>query len=176
MLDKSSAEDKDAFVVTAATAQQYNAKSIADIAPNCGQIVFGGPPQFPERPYGVPGLQKNYNCTFKEFKPLDAGGPLTVAALKDGSVQGADIFTTDAAITANNFVVLEDPKNNFAAQNILPLIRDSKANDTVKSTLNAISAKLTTANLLELNAKLAAPDKPSTETVAKEWLSANSLA
>ena len=124
----------------------------------------------------MPGLQKNYDCTFKEFKPLDTGGPLTVAALTDGSVQGADVFTTDPAIKANNLVVLEDPKNNFAAQNILPLIRESKANDTVKSTLNAISAKLTTAGLLDLNAKLAAPDKPSPETVAKEWLTANSLA
>ncbi len=176
VLAKSPAQNKDAFVVSQAIAQQYNARSIADIAPNCGQIVFGGPAQFPQRPYGVPGLQKNYNCTFKEFKPLDTGGPLTVAALTDGTVQGADIFTTDPAIKANNFVVLEDPKNNFAAQNILPLIRESKANDTVKSTLDAISAKLTTEGLVDLNAKLAAPDKPSPETVAKEWLTANSLA
>jgi osmoprotectant transport system substrate-binding protein len=175
VLDKSSAEDKDAFVVTQATAQKYNAKSIADIAPKCGELVFGGPPEFPTRAYGIPGLKKNYDCTFKEFKPLDVGGPLTVAALKDGTVQGADLFTTDPAIKANNFVVLDDPKNNFAAQNVVPLIRTSKASDTVKQVLNAISAKLTTAGLLDMAVKLAAPDKPNVDVVAKEWLQANGL-
>ncbi|MCW2631431.1 MAG: L-proline glycine betaine binding transporter protein ProX, partial [Pseudonocardia sp.] len=121
------------------------------------------------------GLKKNYDCTFKEFKPLDVGGPLTVAALKDGTVQGADLFTTDPAIKANNFVVLDDPKNNFAAQNVVPLIRTSKASDTVKQVLNAISAKLTTAGLLDMAVKLAAPDKPNVDVVAKEWLQANGL-
>ena len=106
VLDKSSAEDKDAVVVTKETATKYNAKSIADLAANCGQLTFGGPPEFKTRPDGIPGLQKTYNCTFKEFKALDAGGPLTVAALKNGEVQAADIFTTDPSIAANDFVVL----------------------------------------------------------------------
>ena len=132
MLDKSAAEDKDAIVVTRETATQLNAKSIADLAPQCGNLVFGGPPEFQTRPDGIPGIQKTYNCSFKEFRSLDAGGPLTVAALKNGDVQAADLFTTDASIEANDFVVLDDPKNNFAAQNIVPLINKAKANDTVK--------------------------------------------
>ena len=136
VLDKSAAEDKDAVVVTRDTATRLNVKSIADLAPHCGTLVFGGPPEFQTRPDGIPGLQKTYNCTFKEYRALDAGGPLTVAALKNGDVQAADLFTTDASIVANDFVVLDDPKNNFAAQNVLPLINKAKASDTVKSTLN----------------------------------------
>jgi osmoprotectant transport system substrate-binding protein len=115
-LEKSSAEDKDAVVVTKDTATKYNATSIADLAANCGQLTFGGPPEFKTRPDGIPGLQKTYNCTFKDYKSLDAGGPLTVAALKNGDVQAADIFTTDASIVANNFVVLQDPKNNCSPE------------------------------------------------------------
>jgi len=176
VLDQSAAEDKDAVVVTAQTAQQYNAKSIEDLAANCGQIVFGGPPEFQTRPYGTPGLEKIYNCKFKEFRSLDAGGPLTVKALTDGTIQAADLFTTDATITQNGWVILEDPKNNFAAQNVVPLINKAKASDTVKQVLNAVSAKLTTENLTELNAKAGAADKPNPETVAKEWLTANGLA
>ena len=72
--------------------------------------------------------------------------------------------------------MLEDPKNNFAAQNVVPLINKAKASDTVKSTLNAISAKLTTENLTALNAEAAGEAKPSPETVAKNWLSQNGLA
>lgn len=175
VLEKSSAEDKDAIVVTKDTATKYNATSIADLAANCGQLTFGGPPEFKTRPDGIPGLQKTYNCTFKDYKALDAGGPLTVAALKNGDVQAADIFSTDASIVANNFVVLTDPKSNFAAQNVVPLINKSKVNDTISNTLNAISAKLTTEELTKLNAEASSDTKPSPETVAKEWLSKNSL-
>ena len=176
VLDKAAAEDKDAVVVTRETATRLNAKTISELAPNCGQLSFGGPPEFQTRPDGVPGLQETYNCTFKEFRSRDAGGPLTVSALKNDDVQAADLFTTDAAIPANDFVVLEDDKNNFAAQNVVPLINKAKANDTVTQTLNGISAKLTTEGLTALNAEAAGDAKPSPETVAKNWLSQNGLA
>ncbi|MFC0438990.1 ABC transporter substrate-binding protein [Kutzneria buriramensis] len=170
VLDKSAAEDKDAIVVTKETADKYNAKSLADIAPHCGDLVIGAAPEFQKRPDGVPGLLKNYNCTFKDFKSLDADGPLTVAALTQNTVQAADMFTTDSTIQKNGWVVLEDPKFNFAAQNVLPLINTAKASDKVKQALNAISAKLDTKTLTDLNTKLAAPDKPDASKVAADWL------
>ena len=176
VLDKSAAEDKDAVVVTRETATRLNVRSIADLAPQCGQLSFGGPPEFQQRPDGIPGLQKTYNCTFKEYRSLDAGGPLTVGALKNGDVQAADLFTTDSAIPANDFVVLDDPKSNFAAQNVVPVVNKAKANDNVKQILNAVSAKLTTEGLAALNAEAASDAKPSPEAVAKGWLSKNSLA
>jgi osmoprotectant transport system substrate-binding protein len=176
VLEKSAAEDKDAVVVTRETATRLNVRSLADLGPQCGQLVFGGPPEFRTRPDGVPGIQSRYNCSFREYRSLDAGGPLTVAALLNGDVQAANLFTTDASIVANDFVVLEDPQSNFAAQNVLPLINKAKANDTVVQTLNGISAKLTTENLTALNAEAAGDAKPSPETVAKNWLSSNGLA
>ncbi|HEV7907504.1 MAG TPA: ABC transporter substrate-binding protein [Pseudonocardiaceae bacterium] len=175
VLDKAAAEDKDAVVVTQATVQKYNLKSIADLAAHCKDLVLGGPAEFRQRADGVPGLEKKYGCTFKEFKSLDVGGPLTVAALKDGSIDAADLFTTDSSVKDNNFVVLEDPKNNFAAQNVVPLINAKKAGDNIKKVLNSISAKLSTETLLELNAKLGAPDKPEADKVAKDWLAQNNI-
>jgi osmoprotectant transport system substrate-binding protein len=175
VLDKAAAEDKDAVVVTQETAAKYNAKSIADLAPHCGEVVFGGPSEFQTRPDGIPGIAKTYNCNFKSYQSLDAGGPLTVGALKNGDVQAADIFTTDASIPANNFVVLEDPKSNFAAQNIVPLINKAKASPEVSAALNAVTAKLTTEELTALNAEAASDTKPSPETVAKNWLSKQGL-
>jgi osmoprotectant transport system substrate-binding protein len=175
VLDKSSAEDKDAIVVTKETADKWSLKSIADLKAHEGEVIFGGPPEIQRRPDGLPGFKKNYDLTFKEFRALDAGGPLTVNALKTNAVQAADIFTTDPAITVNNFVVLEDPKNNFAAQNVVPLINSAKASDEVKQALNAISAKLTTDILIELNGKLSAPDKPDAAKVAADWLASAGL-
>src|SRR4051794_18574391 len=175
VLEKSAAEDKDAVVITQETATKYGAKSIADLAAHCGEIFFGGPPEFQTRPDGIPGIAKTYNCTFKSYQSLDAGGPLTVGALKNGDVQAADIFSTDASIPANNFVVLEDPKSNFAAQNVLPLVNKAKATPEVSAALNAVTAKLTTEELTALNAEAASDTKPSPETVAKNWLSKQGL-
>lgn len=175
VLDQSAAENKDAVVVTAETAQRYNARSIADLAPHCGELTFGGPPEFAERPYGLPGLERLYNCVFGDFRQLDAGGPTTVAALDDGTIQAADLFTTDPTIAARGWVALEDPQNNFAAQRVLPLINAQKATDEVKQTLNAVSAALTTETLVELNQKLADAGPNTVESVAKEWLTANNL-
>ncbi|WP_416976107.1 glycine betaine ABC transporter substrate-binding protein, partial [Streptomyces sp. 4F14] len=51
--------------------------------------------------------------------PSHSGGrrdlvlPLTRAALSKNTVQAADIFTADPAITKEGFVVLKDPKNLF---------------------------------------------------------------
>lgn len=174
LLEQAAAENKDAFTVTRATAQQYNATSIEDIVPFCGEIVFGGPAQFAERAYGIEGMKTNYGCEFKEFKPLDTGGPLTVTALKDGTIQGADLFTTDPALPANDFVTLEDPKNNFPAQNIVPLMVKAKVTPAVSEALNAVSAKLTQQELLDLNVKLG--EKTSTDAqLAKDWLTAQGL-
>jgi osmoprotectant transport system substrate-binding protein len=175
VLDKSTAEDKDAVVVTSETAAQLNLRSLDDIAAQCPNMVFGGAPEFQTRPDGIPGLQATYNCTFKEYRSLDAGGPLTVAALKNGDVQAANLFTTQSTIEANDFVVLDDPKNNFAAQNVVPLMNKAKATPQLAAALNAVSAKLTTEGLIDLNRQLNSPDKPNVESVAKEWLASNDL-
>jgi osmoprotectant transport system substrate-binding protein len=175
VLEQSAAENKDAVVITQETAQQYNARSIADLAPHCGDLVFGGPAEFAERPYGLPGIERLYGCTFAEFRSLDAGGPLTVTALADGAIQAADLFTTDPTIADRGWVVLEDPKNNFAAQNVVPLINEAKASDQVRETLNAISAALTTEGLIELNRQIANAGENTIAEVATKWLTTNNL-
>ena len=174
VLEKSAAEDKDAVVVTKATADKLGLKSIADLEGKSQDLVLGGPPEWKTRPTGVPGLKKVYNLEFKSFKPLDAGGPLSVQALKSGQVDAANIFTTDPSIPANSFVVLEDPKSLFAAQNVVPLATKAKVNPTVEGALNAVSAKLDTKTLTDLLAQVVT-DKKDPDAVAAEFLKANGL-
>ena len=174
VLDQSTAEDKDSVTVTRETADKYNLKSIADLQPVAGQLTLGGPPEWKTRQTGAPGLKKIYDVVFKDFKTLDAGGPLTIKALKNGSIQAGDVFTTDPNIVANGWVALEDPKNLFAAQNVLPLINKAKASQQVTDTLNAVSAKLTTQVLLDLD-KQVIIDKKDPAAVAKDFLSTNGL-
>lgn len=170
VLEQSAAEDKDAIVVTQETAERLGVTSLAEIGPRCGELVFGGPPEFAERPYGLPGIERTYGCTFAEFRSLDAGGPLTVAALEDGTIQAADLFTTDPTIAQKGWVVLEDPEENFAAQNVVPLINSAKVTDPIRSTLNEVSANLDTETLLGLNTELASPEKPDVAQVAQEFV------
>jgi osmoprotectant transport system substrate-binding protein len=174
VLDQSKAEDKDAIVVTKATADKYNLKSIGDLAAVGNKITFGGPSEFQTRADGISGLKKTYGVTFKTFRKLDAGGPLTENGLKNGQIDAGDIFTTDPLIAKNGWVVLDDPKNLYTAQNVLPLINSAKASDNVKTVLNAVSAKLTTDDLVSLNEKVQV-EKQDPDTVAKAWLTAAGL-
>jgi osmoprotectant transport system substrate-binding protein len=137
-------------------------------------LVLGGPPEFKTRVDGVPGLQKTYGVTFGEFRELDAGGPLTINALKNGQIDAADIFTTDPSIETNGFVVLEDPKNLYAAQNVVPLINGTKATDGVKTVLNGVSAQLATTDLIDMNEKVI-NEQQDPAAVAKAWLTSKGL-
>jgi osmoprotectant transport system substrate-binding protein len=173
-LEQSPAEDKDTLTVTSGTASKYSLKTIDDLKPVASKLTLGGGPEFAKRYQGVVGLKELYGITFKEFKPLDPGGPLTKAALKKGDIQVANIFSTDSTIETDNLVVLEDTKNLFLAQNIVPVIRSSKVDGDVKDALNAVSQALTTEDLTKYLAEVAV-DKKDPATVAKEFLDAKGI-
>ncbi|WP_067826621.1 ABC transporter substrate-binding protein [Actinomadura kijaniata] len=175
ILDSAKAEDKDAVVVTKATADKHKLKTIADLKPVAKDLVFGGPPEFKTRVSGLVGIKDKYGVEFKEFKALDVAGPITVARLKQDQVQAANLFTTDAAITRNGFVALEDPQSVFPAQNVTPLVYKSKVDAKAREVLNAVSAKLTTQDLLDMNTKMSV-DKADPKQVAEEWLKKSGLA
>lgn len=168
------AQNKDSVVVTRETATQHNLSSVADLSPVASQLVLGGPPEWKQREDGVKGLERVYGLTFKEFKPLDAAGSLTVQSLKNGQVQAANLFSTDPNIRANDFVVLSDPKNLFGAQNVVPVVTKSKATPEVTATLDAVSAKLDTDTLATLVTKVVI-DKQDAQAVADEFLKSNNL-
>lgn len=168
MLQPSLAEDKDVIAVTKATADEYKLTTISDLAPYAPELVVGGPPEWKTRVQGMVGLRDVYGLNFKEFVALDAGGTLTMTALTNGQIQAGDLFSTDPGLKANNLVALEDDKSLFAAENVVPVIKTAKQNDTVTQTLNDVSAKLTTQSLIDMNAEAATGTNLS--DIAKKWL------
>ncbi|HEY7486949.1 MAG TPA: ABC transporter substrate-binding protein [Streptosporangiaceae bacterium] len=176
MLNSSAAEDKDSVTVNQQTATKYNLKSIADLKPVAKNMTIGGPSEFKTRTQGLVGLEKKYGLSFKKFQPFDANAQTTlVKLLKDNKIQAADLFTTDPTITENKFVVLDDPQHVFSAQNVTPLVYKSAVNDTARAALNAVSAKLTTQDLLDMMKQISV-DKKDADVVAKDWLSKSGLA
>jgi len=176
-LDPADATDQNGFVVTKDTASSKNLKKLADLAPVAKDMILGGPPECPQRPFCQLGLKNVYGLTFKDFKPLDAGGPLTVAALEGKQIDVGLLFTSDPSIVAKNFVLLDDDKHLQLADNIAPVVRKdliSKDDGTLKKLLNSISAKLTQAELNDMN-KQVAVDKKDNKDVAAAWLKKQGL-
>ncbi|MFC5662162.1 ABC transporter substrate-binding protein [Kitasatospora misakiensis] len=169
ILDSSPAEDKDTLSVSQESADKYGLKTIGDLAAKAGEFTIGGPPEFKSRQEQP--LKDIYGLTFKEWKST---GETTANALKDGSLQVGNVFSTDPKITQLKLVPLADPKNLFGAQNVTPLVNKAKVDATAIGALNAVSAKLDTTGLLALMQKVAV-DKEDPSAVAKEWLKSNGL-
>lgn len=173
-LNYAAAQDSDTITVTKATATKDHLKSIADLKPVAGNLTFGGPAQFKTRSDGIPALKTVYGVTFGTFTTLSASGTATVTALKNGTIDAADIFSTDPSIVKYGFVSLTDTKHMFAAQNIVPLFSQKVLTKPMADACNAVSAKLDTATLAKLVAKVVT-DGGQPDAVAKAWLKKEKL-
>lgn len=173
ILNPSPAEDKDTVAVTSETAQRWNLTTIGDLAEHSAEVKFGGPSEFINRAEGLPGLKANYGLDIprSNFVAIsDGGGPATVRALTDGTVTAANIFSTSPAIEENDLVVLEDPKNNFLAANVIPLVSSQKKSDELKTVLDAVSAELTTEDLIRLNTEASGNSGINPDEAAANWV------
>ena len=121
-------------------------------------MKFAAPSDFLVRPSGLSGLRQRYGLDVApgNFVAIsDDGGAVTVRTLEEGKVNAANIFSTSPAILQNQLVVLDDPLHNFLAGNIVPLVNSQKKSDKLKDVLDAVSAKLTSRGVADLNASVA---------------------
>jgi osmoprotectant transport system substrate-binding protein len=162
------AQDADTITVTKATAAKYTLTTISSLVPVASKFTYGAPPNMQTRIDGIPGFQKVYGLKFGRFTPLAASGLITQTALKNGSVDAADIFSTDPSIVDDGFVSLTDDKSVFAAQNIVPLVTTSKVTPTITAVATAIAPKLTTIELAKLVDEVQ-NGKKDPQAVAKAW-------
>lgn len=173
-LQPAPADNKDAVVVTKETADRLGLSKVSDLAEHDQDLVFGGPPECPERPACLKGLHEVYELEFKEERALDPG-PTTVTALDEGALDVALLFATDAPIAARGFVVLEDDKGIAGSQNIVPVVRREivAAYDTeFADFVDAVTSKITTDGLTQLNKRVDI-DKDDPDDVARSWLRDN---
>lgn len=176
ILYPSPAEDKDTLAVSETIALEWNVKTIADLAARSPEVKVGGPSEFQTRQTGLVGLEQKYGLRIAPANFIaisDGGGPATVQALTNGTVTAANIFSTSPAIEQNNLVVLEDPENVFLAANVVPLVASQKMSDELKTVLDAVSAKLTTEALIELNGSVEGNSGVDPDEAAQKWISDN---
>ena len=178
-LDPSSANDTYALAVQASNPKTDAVKTLSDLAKayNDGKgLVMAVNAEFPKRPDGLIGLQKQYGfkTSRADLKAMDSG--LTYQALKEGKVDIALVFATDGRIKAFDFRVLKDDKEFFPNYAIVPVVRTEtlKANPGLAEPLNALSTKLTDAVMQRLNAEVDV-DKKSVADVAAGFLKETDL-
>jgi len=170
VLESSPAEDKDAYVVTQALAEAEGLTEIGDLT-KIEPFSLGANPQFGELAYGIPGLKSVYGVQDVTFVSIeDFGGPDTVKALVDDAVQVADIYTTSPDLVKENLLVLDDPENLIAAQNVLPLLNSDVYSAELEEALNAVSAALTTEDLIALRDRVEGDEKAQASVAAADWL------
>ena len=98
--EPSEAADQNAFAVTQEFADELGVTTLSELADACddGSLVLGGPPECPTRPFCQLGLEETYGLKFASFTELDAGGPLTKAAIQQGEVSIGLVFSSDGAL------------------------------------------------------------------------------
>lgn len=167
------AEDANTFVVAKATADRLHLRTISDLRAAAGQLSFGGPPECFTRRLCLAGLEDTYGVKFGQVVTLDADGPLTREALKEGLVDVALMFTTDPAIASLGLVELEDDRGMQPAESITPVVRAELVDrwgSGVVDVIDAVSARLTTQVVRDLNGAVALGDG-NVVTVAAAWWS-----
>lgn len=172
VLDAAAAQDANAFVVRRVLAERYDLHDISDLATVAPRLTFGGPPECASRKLCLAGLKATYGVEFKSFIKLDAGGPLTHAAIDDGAVDVALLFTTDPALDRGDLVELRDDRALQPSENVTPLIRTSlleRNGPMLATAVDEVSARLTTDALRSLNAQIG-DDSARVAAVAERWL------
>ena len=173
VLNPAEATDQDSLTVTKATAQAHSLTSIGDLASLGRSVTIAANSEFATRPYGPKGLKTVYGVDASVTPVEDSGGPLTVKALTDGTVDVADIYSSDPAIGVKDLVILSDPQMLILPQNVTPLVSASLP-AIAATAINRVSALLTPDELRSLNQR-STGEKLSSKVIATDWLTSKKL-
>ena len=169
------AQDRNGFVVTGDLARRHGLEKLSDLAPLASQLSFGGPPECPQRPLCLKGLQDLYELRFARFEAMPSRA-VTAGELDTGEIDVGMIETTDPHLIGTDLVQLEDDRRLQPAENVVPVVRrqvlDAYGPSLVRL-CNAVSAQLTTTELTRLNLQVA-DGQPAAEA-ASGWLRAHTI-
>jgi osmoprotectant transport system substrate-binding protein len=175
LLDETPFSDVNAIGVTATYAQQNALHTIADLVKVAPTLTIGAPPQFKTSPAGLPLIEQEYGVLPAGFKALDVGEQYQ--ALDQGSVQAADVNTTDGELLSGQYALLADPKRAFGWGNVVPIVPSKvlvTEGPAFATTINRVSSLLTTQTMRQLNADVDIYHQDPA-AVAKQFLVARGL-
>jgi osmoprotectant transport system substrate-binding protein len=172
----SPAQDQNGVAVTAGTARARGLRRISDLGPVAHSLTFGGPPECPERPFCLAGLQSLYGLRFQRFLPLPSRDVIA-EALDSGEIDVGMLETTDPHLADGKLVALADDRRLQPAENVVPVVRRTLLDaygPALTRVLDSVSAQLTTTSLAELNRRAVIDGVPVAQ-VAEDWLKASPM-
>lgn len=174
VLNQAEAADSQGLVITTKAAKQYGIKTISDLQQHAAELRFASQGEFDEREDGLPALEKTYGAfDWKSSRVYD--NSLKYEVLKNDEADVAPAYTTEGQLTdTDTYTLLEDDKKVWPPYNVIPVVRASvlEEHPEIADALNAVSAKLTTAELTKLNAEVDL-DKEDYEDVAEDYFEDN---
>ncbi len=180
VLGYSPGEDTNAFVVREDTATERNLSTISDLAAVAGELKWGLPPECVTNPLCGGALKDAYGIDVEtlDVTPLAACDAPIAEALNAGSIDVAELCSTQPAIEQFGFVLLEDDKDTQPADNIAPIVRNDYLEqvdaEAFQALLDEATDKLTTEELTKLGVEVAVEQKDVAE-VATAWLTEQGL-
>jgi osmoprotectant transport system substrate-binding protein len=175
LLNPTPASSTGAIGVTNAYAVDNDLRSLGDLRRVAPQMTLGAPPQFQTSATGLPLLQQVYGFTPATFTALDVGAQYQ--ALDQGTVQAANVGTTDGQLTTGHYTLLRDPRHAFGWGNIVPVVAArvlTAEGPAFTETIDRISALLTTNTLRRLNAAVDVGNQDP-KLVAQQFLEQHGL-
>jgi osmoprotectant transport system substrate-binding protein len=169
-------QDQNGVVVSATSAERYGLATVSDLRPVAAGLTFGGPPECPERPLCLLGLRQRYGLRFSAFVPFDSRAA-TAESLLAGQVDVGMLETVDAYLSDGRLLLLEDDLGLQPPENVVPVLRTELLTEhgtRLSGTLDAVSATLTTAALVELHRQAVLEGRPL-GAVARDWLRSHDL-
>jgi osmoprotectant transport system substrate-binding protein len=170
VLDAAAAEDQNGFAVTTAFGAEKRVGRLSELASLASGLVFGGPPECPERPFCLRGLRDVYGLHFAEVLSMASRGA-TVEALVSGEIDVGLLETTDARLSVAPVMLLIDDLGLQPHENVVPLVRTHVLDrwPKLEKALDDVSARLDTADLVALNAAVELHGLTPAEAAARWW-------
>jgi osmoprotectant transport system substrate-binding protein len=174
----SAAVDTNAFVITQETSDSLGITTLSDLAEKGADLTLGAPPDCESNGFCIPGLLRVYGVDFTaNFTPLDFG--VIPDSLDEGAIDIGVVGSTDGRLAdeSTGWVLLEDDKGMFAADNVFPIVSQEVVDaygDDLISLLDDVSGALTTDDLIDMNKRYDV-DRDDADAIAADWLADNGI-
>jgi osmoprotectant transport system substrate-binding protein len=171
VLQPAAAQNQDGLAVTRATAGRLRLRTVSDLVPLAPSMVLAGAPECPQRLPCLAGLRRVYGLEFARFMPL-ATEHDRIDALRQGAADAVVTGTASGHLAAGGLVLLADDRQLQPPGNIVPVVHASavaRYQARLAGALDAVSARLTTSDLIVLNQRITVPGT-TVLAEARAWL------
>jgi len=165
-LDQAPLNDGYALCTSKAESQKLGVTTLSQLAPKVPQLTLATQSDgvtFFDNLESIYGFK---TASFKSVKKVDYA--IGFQAVKSGSADVTECYTTDGSVTTQGFIFLDDDKHGFTEFHPAPIVRDSilQSDPGIAAALNPLAPDLTTQVSIDLQAQVT-QKKASGESVSQ---------